>query len=48
MKFNVAQTMVEVVALATDKANPILVNLVTRFWQVIHASQLLAHFFQNT
>jgi hypothetical protein len=48
MKFNVAQTMVEVVALATDKANPILVNLVTRFWRVIHASQLLAHFFQNT
>jgi hypothetical protein len=45
MKSNATQAMVAVVTLPTDKANPILVNLVTRFWRVIHASQLLAHFF---
>jgi hypothetical protein len=38
MKFNVVQAMVEIVAFATDKANPIFVNLVTRFWRAIHAS----------
>jgi hypothetical protein len=37
--------MAEVVAFAMDKANPILVNPITRLWQVIHASQLLAHSF---
>jgi len=37
--------MAEVVAFAVDKANPIFVNPITRLWQVIHASQLMAHSF---
>jgi hypothetical protein len=38
MKSNSAQAMGEMVAIAFDKANPIIVNLLTCWWWVIHAS----------
>jgi hypothetical protein len=38
MKSNSTQAMGEVVAIAFDKANPIIVNPLTRWWWVIHAS----------
>jgi hypothetical protein len=37
--------MAEVVTLASDKANPIIVNPLTRIWQVIKAPQVLSHSF---
>jgi hypothetical protein len=39
MKSNATQAMVEVVAFAFNKANPIIVKPFTHLWQVIHASQ---------
>jgi hypothetical protein len=45
MKSNVAQAMVEVMALASNKVNPTIINPLTRMWQVIHASQLLSNAF---
>jgi hypothetical protein len=38
MKSNVAQAMVEVVAFASNKTNPIIVNPFIHFWWMIHAS----------
>jgi hypothetical protein len=37
--------MAKVVALASDKANPIIVNPLTCIWQMINTSQLLSHSF---
>jgi hypothetical protein len=45
MKSSVTQAMAEVVALASDKAHPMVVNPPTRLWIVINTSQLLSHTF---
>ncbi len=45
MKSNVAQAMAEVMALASNKVNPTIINPLTRMWQVIHASHLLFNAF---
>ncbi len=45
MNFGAARAMVEVVALASDKAHPMVVNPPTHLWLVINASQLLSHTF---
>jgi hypothetical protein len=45
MKSNNAKTMVEVVALTTDKAHPMFGNPFIRLWCVINTSQLLSHTF---
>ncbi len=45
IKSSVAQAMAKVVALASDKAHPMVVNPPTRLWLVINASQLLFHTF---
>jgi hypothetical protein len=45
MKSSDAQIMVEMVALASDKAHPMVVNPPTHLWLVINASQLLSHTF---
>jgi hypothetical protein len=45
MKSNVLQAMVALMALAFEKANPNIVNLIKRMWHVIHSSQLLFHIF---
>ncbi len=37
--------MIEIVALASDKANPVIANPLIHMWQVIHESQLLSHAF---
>jgi len=42
-KFNAAQAMAEVMALASNMVNPIIINTLTCMWQVIHASQLLSN-----
>ncbi len=39
------QATIEIVALASDKANPVIVNPLIHMWQVIHESQLLSHAF---
>jgi hypothetical protein len=41
----VIKAMIEIVALAFDKANQVIVNPLIHMWQVIHASQLLSHAF---
>jgi hypothetical protein len=38
MKLNATQAMVEIVALASDKVNPTIINPLTHMWRVIHAS----------
>ncbi len=45
MKSNVFREMVEVVALATNKMNPQIVNPLIRLWKVINAFHLLSHTF---
>jgi hypothetical protein len=45
MKSNVYQVMVEVVALATNKMNPQIVNPFNHLWKVINASHPLSHTF---
>jgi hypothetical protein len=45
MNFGAAQVMIEVVALASDKAHPMVVNPPTHLWLVINTSQLLSHTF---
>jgi hypothetical protein len=42
---NVVQATIEIVALASDKANLVIVNPLIHVWQVIHESQLLSHAF---
>ncbi len=44
-KSNVTQAIMEVVALAVDKINPIFAKPFTQLWWVIHASQLLSQYF---
>ncbi len=45
MKSSAAQAMAKVVALASDKAHPMVVNPPTHLWLVIKPSQLLSHTF---
>ncbi len=45
MKSSAAQAMAKVVALASDKAHPMVVNPPTCLWLVINAFQLLSHTF---
>ncbi len=45
MNFGAAQAMVEVVALASDKAHPMVVNPPTHLWLVINTSKLLSRTF---
>jgi hypothetical protein len=45
MKSSTTQAIVEVVALISDKAHPMVVNPPTHLWLVINASQLLFHTF---
>lgn len=47
MKSNFGQAMVEAMALTSNKANPIIMNLLTCMWCVIHAFQLLSHSFSK-
>ncbi len=43
MKSNASQAIVEVVALATDKVNPQIVNLFICLWNVINAFHLVPY-----
>jgi hypothetical protein len=45
MKSNIVQAMAEVIVLAFNKVNLIIINPFTRLSQVIHASQLLSNVF---
>jgi reverse gyrase len=45
MKSNIAQAMAEVMALASNKVNPTIINRLTHMWQVIHVSQVLSNAF---
>ncbi len=45
IKSSAAQAMAKVVALASDKAHPMVVNPPTHLWLVINASQFLSHTF---
>ncbi len=47
MNSNVAHAMVEVMALASDKINPTIINPLTCMWRVIHVSQLLSNVFRE-
>jgi hypothetical protein len=44
MKSNVVKAMAKIVALTSNKANPIIINSLMHIWQVINASQLLNFF----
>ncbi len=47
MKSKAIQPMVEMVALATNKAHPMVVNPFTHLWHVINVCQLLSHTFSK-